>query len=263
MDLDVLEDVLSQRRPKLIYTVPSFHNPTGVTMDISARRRLIALAGKYRVPVVEDDIYRELRYDGAQLPSLKALDTQGLVIYINSFSKVGFPGLRVGWIAAPRVVIEYLNRAKQRCDLHASLLVQAAIYEFSRHGLMAKHVKRVRKAYAARRDAMLEALEKHFPAEAAWNRPSGGMAIWVTLPESLNANQLLHQAAEHGVTFIPGNHFYSSSHRQNVMRLGFTIAGPAMIEEAIKRLGAIIKGQLSKARKQRELHKPSGVRAIV
>ncbi|HET9533402.1 MAG TPA: PLP-dependent aminotransferase family protein, partial [Blastocatellia bacterium] len=150
LDLDVLEDVLSQRRPKLIYTVPTYHNPTGVSMDLAARRRLIELAIKHRVPIVEDDIYRELHYEGPVLPSLKALDKYGVVISINSFSKTGFPGLRVGWVAAPSVVIEQMNIAKQNCDLHASLLTQAAIYEFSRHGLLARHIKRVKKAYLQR-----------------------------------------------------------------------------------------------------------------
>ena len=148
LDLDVLEDILSQRRPKLIYTIPTYHNPTGVTMDIAARRRLLELAIKHRVPIVEDDIYRDLHYDRSMLPSLKGLDRYGVVIAINSFSKVGFPGLRVGWIAAPRIVIDHLNVAKQNCDLHASLLTQAAIHEFAKHGLLAKHIKRVKRAYA-------------------------------------------------------------------------------------------------------------------
>src|SRR5262249_57401300 len=118
-----------------------------------------------RVAIAEEDIYRELRSDGPALPPLKALDEHGLVIYISSFSKIGFPGLRVGWIAAPRIVIDHLNRVKQRSDLHASLLAQAAIHEFARRGLLAKHIRRVKRAYRERRDAMLDALEKHFPDE--------------------------------------------------------------------------------------------------
>jgi len=263
IDLSALEEILSQRRPKLIYTIPSFHNPTGVTMDIAARRRLLELALKYRVPIVEDDIYGELRYDGPSLPSLKALDEYGLVIYINSFSKVGFPGLRVGWIAAPRIVVDYLNAAKQKCDLHASLLTQAAIYEFSRHGLLAKHIKRVKRAYAQRRDAMLEAMEKHFPDEAIWNRPEGGMAVWVKLPQSLNAGEILLQSIENGVLFSPGDHFYSNLPQYNVMRLSFTMASPVLIEEGIKRLGAIIKRRLLSLRKQRAIGRAEERRALV
>jgi GntR family transcriptional regulator/MocR family aminotransferase len=263
IDLNVLEDVLSPRRAKLIYVVPSFQNPTGVTMNLESRRRLIGIAEQYRVPIVEDDIYRELRYDGPDVPSLKALDEHGLVIYISSFSKVGFPGLRVGWIAAPRIVIDHLNSVKQRSDLHASLLAQAAIHEFAKRGLLAKHIKRVKKAYAQRRDAMVESLEKHFPDEARWNRPEGGMSVWVRLPDTLNSNQLLLQAVENGVTFISGDHFYASSPQQNMMRLSFTMAGPQAIEEAVKRLGSLMKSQLVKMKKQRAKGRTDGLRALV
>jgi GntR family transcriptional regulator/MocR family aminotransferase len=263
LDLAVLEDILSQRRPKLIYTIPTFQNPTGATMDMPARRRLLELAIKHRVPIVEDDIYRDLHYDGPMLPSLKALDRYGVVISINSFSKVGFPGLRVGWIAAPGVVIDHLNIAKQNCDLHASLLTQAAIHEFSKHGLLAKHIKRVKRAYAQRRDLMLEALEKHFPSEATWSKPHGGMAIWVKLPPSLNASEILLLSAENGVTFSPGEHFYSGVPPKNMMRLCFTIAGPPAIEEGIRKLGAIVKGRLSNLKKQVGVRKPENFRALV
>ena len=263
INLDVLEDVLSQRRAKLIYVVPSFQNPSGVTMSLASRRRLIGIAERYRVPIVEDDIYRELRYDGPVAPPLKALDQHGLVIYISSFSKVGFPGLRVGWIAAPRIVIDHLNRVKQRSDLHASLLAQAAIHEFAKRGLLAKHIKRVKKAYAQRRDIMLESLEKYFPDEAKWNRPEGGMSVWVRLPDSLNSKQLLLQAVENGVTFISGDHFYASSPQQNMMRLSFTMAGPQSIEEAVKRLGNLMKSRLAKMKKQRATGRTDGLRALV
>jgi len=262
-DLDVLADVLAQRRLKLIYTVPSFHNPTGVTMDLAARRRLIELAAKYRVPIVEDDIYRDLRYEGAALPPLKALDRYGLVIYINSFSKVGFPGLRVGWVVAPRVVIEHLGAEKQRADLHASLLAQAAICDFAKQGLLAKHINRSKKAYAQRRDAMLAALERHFPAEASWNRPEGGMALWVRLPEPLDAGRILLRAAEQGVSFSPGEHFYACSPQPAMLRLAFSAAAPAQIEEAIKRLGAVVKSSLQGLKKQRWPGQAAGRKTLV
>jgi 2-aminoadipate transaminase len=263
IDLDVFEDILSQRRPKFIYTIPSFQNPTGLTMSIQARRRFIELAARYRVPIVEDDIYNELRFEGAPLPTLKALDEYGLVIYINSFSKIGFPGLRVGWIAAPRVVTDQLNMAKRNLDFHTSTLNQAAIYEFSRHGLLAKYIKRLKRAFADRRDCMLAALEKYFPEEATWTRPEGGMAIWVRLPQSLNSSQILLESAEKGVVFSPGEHFYSSLPQQNFMRLSFTTTGTASIEEAIKRLGAVIKGRLLSLKKQRGIRKGDGYAALV
>ncbi|HTG17611.1 MAG TPA: PLP-dependent aminotransferase family protein [Blastocatellia bacterium] len=262
MDLDVLEDVLLQRRPKLIYTIPTFHNPTGVTLGLPGRRRLIELAARYRVPIVEDDIYRELHYEGQMLPSLKALDQSGVVISINSFSKVGFPGLRVGWIAAPRAVIEHLNIVKQNCDLHASLLTQAAIYEFSRRGLLAKHIRRVRKEYARRRDVMLAAMETHFPSEITWNKPKGGMAIWATLPASLSSSEILIHAAERGVVFSPGEHFYPGSARRNLLRLCFTMSSAPAIGEGIKRLGAVIKERIM-IQKKSKVRKTAGLRALV
>ncbi|HKY03812.1 MAG TPA: PLP-dependent aminotransferase family protein, partial [Blastocatellia bacterium] len=171
--------------------------------------------------------------------------------------------LRVGWIAAPPIVIEHLNRAKERSDLHASLLAQAALYEFSRQGLLAKHIKRIRKAYKVRRDTMLDALARYFPEEASWNRPEGGMAIWVRLPESLNTNQLLLQAIEQGVVFSPGEHFYSSLPRKNMMRLSFTMTTPELIEEAVARLGVLIKGRLASAKKHRALKAADSFRALV
>lgn len=250
-DLDLLEDLLAQRRPKLLYVVPSYHNPTGATMDLKARRRLIEIAARARLPIIEDDIYRELRYEGPVLPPLKALDRYGLVIYVNSFSKIGFPGLRVGWVAAPRIVIEHLNAEKQRSDLHASLLAQAAIWEFVRRGALARHLARSRKTYAARRDSMLDALRRYFPAEAEWTEPAGGMALWVRLPAGINTSQLLLPAADAGVTFSPGESFYGSAPETDRLRLTFTQATPEEIDEGVRRLGAIIKTRLAHIKRQR------------
>jgi DNA-binding transcriptional MocR family regulator len=250
IDLDALEDVLSHQRAKLIYTTVTFHNPTGATMDLAARRRLLQLALTYRVPIVEDNIYGELRYDGVTLPSLKALDDNGVVIHLDSFSKMGFPGLRVGWMVAPSLVIERLALAKQACDLHTNLLGQAVLCELSKHGLLAKHLKRVKRAYAERRDRMLRALEKYFPEGARWNRPQGGMSAWVTLPASLDAGHVLSLARQEGVIFSPGARFYLASPQPNTMRLTFTTVEPEKLEEGIKRLGAIIKKQLAHVKAQ-------------
>jgi 2-aminoadipate transaminase len=263
LELNLLEDILSQRRPKFIYTIPSFHNPTGVTMNMQARRQMLELAAKYRVPIVEDDIYSELRYEGAPLLSLKAIDEYGLVIYISSFSKIGFPGLRVGWITAPRIVIDQLNCAKRNMDLHTSTLAQAAIHEFSRHGLLTKHTKRLKKAFLDRRDVMLNAMERYFPEEAIWRKPEGGMAVWVRLPQYLNSNQILLESSEKGVIFSPGEHFYSSLPQQNMMRLSFSVTSPALIEEAIKRLGSVIKGRIQSLKKKRGLRKREEFAALV
>jgi DNA-binding transcriptional MocR family regulator len=263
LDLDALEDIMVQRRPKLIYTVPSFHNPTGLTMNLASRRRLAEMVARLRVPMIEDDIYGELRFEGASLPPIKAMDSSGLVLYINSFSKMGFPGLRLGWIVAPGVVIERLNDAKVRCDLHTSTLAQAAVYEFSRQGLFARHLRRVRKAYAARRDAMLQALDEHLSDIATWTRPEGGMSIWVRLPEQVNAAELLPQAAEAGVLFTPGDRFYSSLPKQNMMRLCFTMAAPDRIGEGIKRLAELIRQRVEAAFSRGAASRAEAGRALV
>ncbi|HEY6328966.1 MAG TPA: PLP-dependent aminotransferase family protein, partial [Blastocatellia bacterium] len=263
MDLGVLADVLSQRRPRLIYTVPSFHNPTGVTMDLSSRRKLVELAAKHRVPLIEDDIYGELRYDGPSVPPLRALDPNGVVIHINSFSKVGFVGLRVGWIIAEPPVIEALTVVKRKTELQTSLLAQASIYEFARHGLLARHIKRLKKVNAQRRDVMLSAIERYFPIEATWTRPEGGMSIWITLPESLNTTQVLIESMEKGVTFSPGEHFHPTLSPGNSMRLAFATVGPAQIEESIKRLGAILKSRISALKKRRAAYGHDGLRPLV
>jgi 2-aminoadipate transaminase len=263
IELNALEDVLRRRRPKLIYVVPTFHNPTGATLDLAARRRLLELAAQYRVPIVEDEIYRDLRYDGAALPSLKALDQYGVVVYLNSFSKVGFPGLRVGWIVAPRLLIEHLHALKQRSDLHGNLLAQAALADFARQGLLTKHLQRCRRSYAQRRDAMLAALQRHFPNSATWTAPEGGMAIWVRLPAGLDASELLAQAQLQGIYFTPGPRFYASNARANTLRLSFTMVTAPQIEEGLKRLGELITTQLKVLAPERPAHALAAHKALV
>lgn len=266
IDLDALEDVLERRRPKLIYTIPSFHNPTGVTINLESRRRLLELALRYKTPIIEDDIYGELRYEGAAIPSLKALDESGVVIYVNSFSKIGFPGVRVGWIAADQRLIRHLAEAKRRSDLHTSLFSQAAIYEFSRRGLLASHVKRLKKAYTERRNVMLSALERHFPGEShgvSWTRPEGGMAVWVTLPESLNASQILLESIEKGVVFSPGDHFFPDLSPANNIRLSFTTVGREGIEDAIRRLSHVLKARLASVSRNNARREREPIRALV
>lgn len=244
LKLDALEEVLQRRQPKLIYVVPTFHNPTGVTMDLAARRRLIELAAQYRVPIVEDEIYRDLRYEGAALPSLKALDPYGVVIYLNSFSKVSFPGLRVGWMVAPRLLIEHLQALRQRTDLHGNLLAQAALADFARQGLLNKHLQRCRRNYVQRRDALWASLDKHFPSGSSWTEPAGGLAVWVHLPAGVDAEMLLAQAQLQNIHFTPGARFYASGARANTLRLAFTMVTAAQIEEGMKRLGKLIEVQL-------------------
>lgn len=263
LDLAALEDVLSRHSAKLLYVTPNFQNPTGSTLDLAARRQLLALAVKYRLPIVEDDIYGELRYDGSSLPSLKALDEKGVVIYLSSFSKVGFAGMRVGWIAASSLVIDRLSLFKQSSDIHTNVLAQATLCELSRQGMLDRFLKRARRLYAERRDRMLAAMQKYFPSGAMWSHPEGGMSIWVRLPLSLDATHILSRAVQEGVVFSPGVNFYLGTPRMNTLRLTFSTMEAARIDEGIKRLGSLLKKQLSRAKAQEARYEAVARTALV
>lgn len=240
MDLDFLSAVLEQTKVKLILASPNFQNPTGRSMPLAARKRLLELAEKFQVPVVEDDIYGALAYNGRELPPLKSLDSAGLVVYLNSFSKVGFSGLRVGWIAASRRVIERLTAAKQRADLHTNLLGQAVLEELGRTGSLDKHIRRLRKLYAHKLGVLSEALARHFPREAKVNFPDGGMAAWVELPAGMDAGELLVKARDRHVLFAPSRYFYFQNPRHNAFRLCFTTVSDDRIQEGVRILGELL-----------------------
>ncbi len=190
LDIDALESVLMQNRVKFLLVTPDFHNPTGTVLPVAERRRLLEVAARYQVPVVEDHIYARIRLRGAALPSLKSLDRSGNVIQIDSFSKVAFPGLRVGWCIGPESVIERLRLVKQSTDLHTDQLAQATLAEFVRRGYLARHLAKMKKIYRSRLEAMEAALEKFMPEEVVWTRPEGGMSVWVTLPPGFDAGEL-------------------------------------------------------------------------
>jgi 2-aminoadipate transaminase len=247
LDLDFLSAVLEQNKVKLILTSPTFQNPTGATMPLAARKRLLELAARHQVPIVEDDIYGVLRYRGRELPPLKALDTAGLVIYLNSFSKVGFSGLRVGWVAASRRVISRLRWAKQRADIHTNLLGQAVVEDLGRHGTLDKFIRRICKVYASKLELAERALAAHFPPEVAVSHPEGGMAVWVELPSGLDAAALLAKAQDRGVIFAPARYFYFQNPRHNAFRLCFSTVPNSKIEEGVKILGEVLKGEIRRS----------------
>ena len=246
-DLDYLTAVLEQNKVKLILLSPTFHNPTGGTMTLEARKQLLEIAARYQVPIVEDDIYGTLRYRGRELPPLKALDTAGLVIYLNSFSKVGFSGLRVGWVAASRRVISRLRWAKQRADLHTNLPGQAVLEDLGRRGALDKFIRRLRKEYAAKLELCERAMTKYFPEEAHVARPEGGMAVWVELPPGHDAQALLSRAQERGVIFAPARYFYFQNARHNAFRLCFTAAKAQQIEHGVKVLGEVLQEEFRRS----------------
>ncbi len=256
MRLDVLENVLIRYRPKLIYTLPTFQNPSGCTMAPRRRLQLLELARRHRVPVVEDDPYGELYYT-TQAPSpLLALDQDGYVIYLSTFSKILFPGLRLGWVAAPRPVIERLSQIKQLADLHCSTLIQGVVHDFCQRGALDRHLDRVRDLYRQRRDAMLVALAEHAPDGLEWDEPQGGFNLWCRLLSGLKARQLMAEAAHQSVALVPGEVFYPDGGGQEEIRLNFSCPPVAQIEEGIQRLGVALNALLEKRKSAEE---PSGV----
>ena len=239
--------------PKLMYILPNFHNPAGVTLAKERRQTLLTLADAYGIPIVEDDPYGELRYEGEHIPPLLVTDAQrhnrgefllGNVIYLSTFSKTLAPGLRLGWMVAPTGVVENCVKAKQGMDLHTSSFVQMVTYEVAKGGFLRDDTRRIRKVYRKRRDVMLAAMERYFPDEVTWTRPEGGLFLWATLPDRCDATAVLQTAVQHQVAFVPGNAFYPHPHKNNTMRLNFSNAQPAQIEEGIRRLGHVLKTEI-------------------
>jgi 2-aminoadipate transaminase len=250
--LDALEEVLQQGiNPRFLYTVPCFQNPTGITATPERKRGLVELAAKYKLPIVEDDPYGELYYEGdSRPPILAAIDAEihgelSNVIYLSTFSKLLAPGLRLGWIIAPQSVMRHLVHFKQGMDLQSGSLSQAVAYEACRDGLLERHVPFIRKTYHERRDAMLAALEREMPEGVTWTRPAGGMFLWITLPESIDAAELLKESVEQKVAFVPGGAFYANGGGSNTMRLNFSYSSAELINEGVSRLARSIRQKLS------------------
>lgn len=249
MVTDALEAAL-RTGPKFIYVLPNFQNPTGVTLKLERRHQLVELASRYGVPIVEDDPYGQLRYEGEHLPSVVVLDGQyqdnctscyrGNVIYLSTFSKILAPGLRLAWVVAPPDVILKLVQAKQGADLHTSTFNQVLAHEVSRGGFLDQHVRLIRSVYSERRNIMLETMQQTFPEQVHWTRPQGGLFLWSTLPEELDTREVLKAAVNQNVAFVPGAPFFPCGGGYNTMRLNFSNASPEQIREGITRLGAVL-----------------------
>jgi 2-aminoadipate transaminase len=250
---DELEVALKQH-PKFIYALPNFQNPTGISFTLERRQKLVEMAATYDVPIVEDDPYSQLRFEGQPLPSLLDLENarqqaisngtqqlyQGNVVQLNTFSKVLTPGLRVGWIVGAAELIRKLVMAKQGADLHTATFNQMIAYEVARDGFLEEHVPLIRQTYRERRDAMLAALEEYFPDNVTWTHPEGGMFLWIRLPEGIDAGALLQEALEYRIAFVPGTAFHPNGGGENTMRLSFSAANPQQIEEGVHRLGRLL-----------------------
>jgi 2-aminoadipate transaminase len=246
LDLEALEATLAANRIKLLVLTPDFQNPTGTSMPLASRRKVLELASRYQVPVIEDHIYARLHAREERIPSLKQLDRSNLVIHIDSFAKVAFPGLRVGWIVAPPAAIERLRLVKQTTDLHTDQLAQATLAEFLRRGLFAKHLAKMRKVYASRLRALDDALRRYMPEGARWTRPEGGMCLWLELPPGFDASELLIHAKERGVLFAPGRYFYVQGPLPNTLRLGFANLDEKQIARGAATLADLLRIEMRK-----------------
>ena len=240
-------DVALQAGARYLYVLPNFQNPTGVTLSAERRQALSRKMRSAGVPIIEDDPYAELRFEGTDLPSLLTLEGQdqegiydGNVIYLGTFSKILAPGMRLGWVIAPPEVIHKLVQAKQGADLHTASFTQLIAYELARDGFLERHVDLIRQTYRSRRDAMLEAMQEHFPAQVQWTHPEGGMFLWVTLPEGIDATDVLRNAVEQNVVFVPGESFYPDRSVLNTLRLNYSHDQPERIREGIGRLARVL-----------------------
>jgi 2-aminoadipate transaminase len=244
-----LESVL-RSSPKFIYALPNLQNPTGVTIPLERRQRLVELADQYGVPIIEDDPYGQLRFEGSNIPPIIVLDEKlhhsngrytGNVIYLGTFSKILAPGIRLAWVIAPPEVIHKLVQAKQGADLHTSTFNQMVAYEVGRNGFLDRHAHLICKVYCERRNVMLAALEEHMPPGVKWTHPEGGLFLWLTLPEGMSSVDLLAESIKQKVAFVPGNSFHPCGGGENTMRLNFSNATPEKINEGISRLGRVIR----------------------
>jgi 2-aminoadipate transaminase len=253
MIVDRLEEAL-RIGPKFIYVLPNFQNPSGTTLSLERRKKLVELADRYGVPIVEDDPYGQLRFEGDHLPSLVWLDSQyrgdngtytGNVIYLSTFSKLLAPGIRLAWVIAPEQVIRKLIHSKQAADLSTAAFNQMVAFEVAKHGFLDEHVKVIRSTYKERRDIMLEMMAETFPSEVHWTKPLGGMFLWGILPEWMDAADLLNEAIERKVAFVPGGSFHPNGGGKNTMRINFSYSRPEFIREGIARLGTLLKEKVA------------------
>jgi 2-aminoadipate transaminase len=250
--VDLLQQVLENQRVKLLYLLPNFQNPSGVTMSELRRQRVIELAARHEVPILEDDPYGQLRYEGEHRTPLVVLDEERArggaqasleeahVLYTSTLSKLVAPGFRIGWVTGPDKVINSLVQLKQGTDLHTSTFSQMVAYETCRGGFLDQHVRDLRRLYSERRDAMLAALEQHMPPGTRWTRPEGGLFLWVTLPGDLDAREVLKHAIGSKVAFVPGSAFYPNGGGQSSMRLNYSYSAPGVIWTGIQRLGKVV-----------------------
>jgi 2-aminoadipate transaminase len=245
MRIDLLEEALARldregRKPKFIYTIPNFQNPAGVTMSLERRVRLVEIAHERELLVLEDNPYSLLRYEGDPVPSLHALDGGVFVMYLGTFSKILSPGIRLGWVVAPPPVLDKINQGKAGTDLCSSTLSQLMVQAYFREVRWRDYVDSLTQIYRDRRDTMLDALAEHFPPQAEWTRPGGGLFIWATLPDFIDTTDLLARCLRDNVAFVPGEQAYMDGRGRDSMRLNFSISNKETIQEGVRRIGKVL-----------------------
>jgi DNA-binding transcriptional MocR family regulator len=241
MDItDLEEKIKSGDRIKMIYVIPDFQNPSGRTWSLERRKKLIEIANRYDLPIVEDNPYGELRFEGEAMPPIKSLDTEGRVIYLGTFSKTFSPGLRIGWVmASPEVLNKYIQ-IKQGADLQTNTMSQRELALFLDQYDLDEHIEKIIAVYRRRRDLMFKTMEESFPEGVEWTHPEGGLFLWVTLPEHMNTKELMEKAVERKVAFVPGGSFFPNGGVHNTMRINYSTMPDDKIVEGIRRLGSVI-----------------------
>jgi len=256
-DFGILPDSLEEelkKKPKLLYVIPNFQNPTGISFTLERRKKVVELADKYGVPIIEDDPYGRLRYDGVDIPSIAQLDSEmrgqtnsqynGNVIYLSTFSKILAPGIRLAWVIGPVEAVSKMAQAKQGVDLNTSTFNQLIAYEVGKDGFIDKHLEVIKRVYHERRDVMLDAMVEHFPQTIKWTHPEGGLFLWATLPEGNDTAKLMVEALKENVAYVPGGSFHPLGGGDNTMRLNFSFSNPQTINEGIGRLAGVFKTHL-------------------
>ncbi|MDP2945458.1 MAG: PLP-dependent aminotransferase family protein [Atribacterota bacterium] len=249
MQMDILEEKLTQlknegKKVKFIYTISNFQNPAGVTMSLARRKKIIEIAQKFNVFIVEDNPYEKLRFEGEPIPSIYSLDNNGFVISLGTFSKILCPGLRLAWVLGNKEIIRKMAILKQATDLCTSILSQLIAYEYCKSGKLEENIKSNIQIYKEKRDIMLNALDKYFPQEATWTKPQGGFFVVATLPEYIDTGEMFKEAIEENVAYVPGGPFFANGKGKNTMRLSFCYPSLEDIDEGIKRLGKVIKKRI-------------------
>lgn len=249
MQIDILEETLTKlkndrKKVKFIYTISNFQNPAGVTMSLARRKKILEVAKKYEVFILEDNPYDKLRFEGEPIPSIYSLDNEGYVISLGTFSKILCPGLRLAWILGNKEIIEKLVIMKQATDLCTTVLNQLIAYEYCCQNDIDKNIESNVEIYRRKRNGMLEALDKYFPVEVTWTKPQGGFFVFATLPEYIDTGEMFKEAIEENVAYVPGGPFFADGKGQNTMRLSFCFPSVEDIDEGIKRLGKIIKKRI-------------------